>query len=109
MSMRDSKRRSHIELNRRFVGWCTREGVSVKSNDEVFFVDDKMLIRPEYLLNDVIYVDILKVGEFNPDNIRYYQQFANSFGTIILIKEEHMSELDDITKDHLIDKHGIFI
>jgi len=105
--MNNSKRRLHIELNRKFLGWCAKNELSITENHEVFFINESMLMKPEYVINNGIYVDILKRGEFKPENMSFYQDFANSFGTIVLIREEFMHDLDHITKAHLIDRYKL--
>jgi hypothetical protein len=107
MSMNNSKRRVHIELNRRFLSWCHSNSLIVKENNEVFFVNERLLMKPEYIINGNTYVDVLKSGEFKLENINYYQDFANSFGNLILIREEYILELDEITKEDLMKKHNI--
>jgi hypothetical protein len=57
-------------------------------------------------INDKIFVDILKTGEFKEENLEFYQIFAESFGTLILIKEEHIWSLDDIGKQDLEDRYN---
>ena len=107
MSMNNSRRRVHIELNRRFLAWCHSNSLSVRENHEVFFVNERLLMKPEYVINNSTYVDILKAGEFKLENIHYYQDFANSFGNLILIREEYILELDKISKDYFVEKHNI--
>lgn len=101
MSMNTTQRRVHIELNRQFLGWCSRNKLFVKENPEVFFVNEHLLMKPEYVINNTIYVDILKTGEFKEENLLYYQAFAESFGTLIIIREEYIWTLDQITKEDL--------
>ena len=64
MSMNTTQRRVHIELNRQFLSWCSKNNLSLKENSEVFFVNERLLMKPEYVINDKIFVDILKTGEF---------------------------------------------
>lgn len=95
------KKTVQIEVNRQFLNWCSTNGLLVKKNHEVFFVNERFLLKPEYIVNDKIYVDIIPVGQFNEDNIGYYEMFANSFGTLIVIREEDIDHLIDITKEDL--------
>lgn len=104
--MNTTQRRVHIELNRQFLGWCGKNGLSLKENSEVFFINERLLVRPEYIINNNIYVDILKRGEYNPDNMVYYHVFSQSFGTLLIIKEEDIWGLTHITKKELEEKHG---
>jgi hypothetical protein len=106
MSMNTTQRRVHIELNRQFLSWCSKNNLSLKENSEVFFVNERLLMKPEYIINDKIFVDILKTGEFKEENLEFYQIFAESFGTLILIKEDHIWSLDGISKQDLEDRHS---
>ena len=101
MSMNTTQRRVHIELNRQFLGWCSKNQLSLKENSEVFFGDERLLMKPEYIVNDKVFIDILKTGEFKEENLPYYQVFAESFGTLIIIKEEDIWTLDQISKEDL--------
>ena len=104
--MSTAQRRVHIELNRYFLSWCTKNNLSVRENSEVFFVNERLLMRPEYIINNNIFVDILKTDEFKEENVVYYQLFAESFGTLVIIKEEHIWGLNDITKEDLQDRYN---
>lgn len=104
--MSTAQRRVHIELNRHFLSWCTKNNLSVRENSEVFFVNERLLMRPEYIINNNIFVDILKTDEFKEENIAYYQLFAESFGTLVIIKEEHIWELNDITREDLENRYN---
>ncbi len=106
MSMNTTQRRVHIELNRQFLSWCSKNNLALKENSEVFFVNERLLMKPEYVINDKIFVDILKTGEFKEENLEFYQTFAESFGTLILIREEHIWSLDDITKGDLEERYN---
>ena len=106
MSMNTTKRRIHIELNRQFLNWCAKNKLTIRENSEVFFVNERLLMKPEYIINDSIFVDVLKKGEFKPENIEYYKMFADSFGTLIVIREEYILSLYDITKEDLEEKYN---
>lgn len=103
--MNTTQRRVHIELNRQFLGWCSKNKLSVRENPEVFFVNEHLLMKPEYVINNSVYVDILKTGEFKEENLPYYKSFSESFGTLIIIREEHISSLDQITKEDLTERY----
>ena len=101
MSMNTTQRRVHIELNRHFLSWCGKNNLSVRENPEVFFLNERLLMKPEYIINNNVFVDILKTEEFKEENVDYYKIFAESFGTLIIIKEEHIWGLNDITREDL--------
>jgi hypothetical protein len=103
--MSNQNKKINIELNRSFLNWCLKNNLSVKENPEIFFVNERFLIKPEYIINGKVFVDILKNGDYNEANFDNYKIFAQGFGTLILIKEEHIWLLDNITKGDLEETH----
>jgi hypothetical protein len=103
--MSNQNKKINIELNRSFLNWCLKNNLSVKENPEIFFVNERFLIKPEYIINGKVFVDILKNGDYNKANVDNYKNFAQGFGTLILIKEEHIWLLDNITKGDLEETH----
>ena len=103
--MSNQNKKINIELNRSFLNWCLKNNLSVKENPEIFFVNERFLIKPEYIINGKVFVDILKNGDYNEANVDNYKNFAQGFGTLILIKEEHVWLLDNITKGDLEETH----
>lgn len=100
--MRNHKRRINVELNRFFLNWCLKNNLNVRVNIETFFVNERFLIKPEYIINNKVFVDVIKNGEtYNQNDEQNYKAFANGFGTLILIKEEHLWLLNGITKNDL--------
>ena len=100
--MSNQNRKINIELNRSFLNWCLKNNLSVKENVEIFFVNERFLIKPEYIINNKVFVDIIKNGDtYNENDLQNYKSFANGFGTLILIKEEHLWLLNGITKEDL--------
>ena len=51
------KKTVQIEVNRQFLNWCSTNGLMVKKNQEVFFVNERLLMKPEYIINDSIIRD----------------------------------------------------
>ena len=101
MYMGRPKKTVQIELNRQFLNWCSTNDLSVKKNQEVFFVNERILMKPEYIINDSVYVDLIPTGQFNEEDVYSYILFASSFGTLIIIKEENIHYLNDITSKEL--------
>lgn len=99
--MSNQNKKINIELNRSFLNWCLKNNLNVKQNAEIFFVNERFLIKPEYVINNKVFVDILKNGEYNETNSDNYKNFAQGFGTLILIKEEHIWLLENITRADL--------
>lgn len=103
--MSNQNRKINIELNRSFLNWCLKNNLSVKENAEIFFVNERFLIKPEYIINNKVFVDIVKSGDYIEANSTNYKMFAEGFGTLILIKEEHLWLLSNITKRDLEEKY----
>jgi len=101
-----NRRKTNIEINRMFTNWCVNNNLNLKENHEVFFVNERILMKPEYVINNRTFIDIIKNGEFNENNTEHYKNFAYSFGTLILIKEEDISELINITKEDVENKYN---
>ena len=76
---RKEKNISDNTLNRKlgflksFLNWCLKNDLNVKENTEMFFVNERFLIKPEYIINNKVFVDILKNGEYNETNIDNYK------------------------------------
>ena len=103
--MSNQNRKINIELNRSFLNWCLKNNLNVKENTEIFFVNERFLIKPEYIINNKIFVDILKKNDYVETNNSNYKMFAQGFGTLILIKEEHLWLLSNITRQDLEDRY----
>ena len=99
--MNNQNKKINIELSRSFLNWCLKNNLNVKENTEMFFVNERFLIKPEYIINNKVFVDILKNGEYNETNIDNYKNFARGFGTLFVIKEEHILLLENITRGDL--------
>lgn len=95
------KKTVQIEVNRQFLNWCSMNGLQVKKNQEVFFVNERLLMKPEYIINDSVFVDVIPTGQFDGSQMVNYQLFANSFGTLIIIKEEDVAQLVNVTRKEL--------
>jgi len=100
------KKTVQIEVNRQFLNWCSTNGLMVKKNQEVFFVNERLLMKPEYIINDSVFVDIIPTGQFDGSQLINYQLFANSFGTLIIIKEEDAAHLNTISRRELEKRHN---
>jgi hypothetical protein len=103
--MSNQNRKINIELNRSFLNWCLKNNLNVKENAEIFFVNERFLIKPEYIINNKVFVDIVKSGDYIETNSTNYKMFAEGFGTLMLIKEEHLWLLSNITKQDLEEKY----
>lgn len=84
--------------------WCANNSLFVRSNHEVFFINERVLIRPEFIINERVYVDILDETQITEKYLGYCELFAKSYGTIILIPKNIIDNIKFITKKDLQDK-----
>lgn len=84
-----------------FIDWCTNQRLLVKYNEEVFFVDEKFLIKPEFIVNNRVYIDIINENDITPLYLGFCERFAMSFGAIMVIPENIINEFNDINKKTL--------
>lgn len=92
---------------KRFFIWCTHNKISAKLNDESFLINEYTLMKPEFIINNKIYVDLVKKSEITNEYILKCKRFAKSFGTIILFPREMLHDLYLIDKNDIEDKYDI--
>jgi hypothetical protein len=78
--------------------WCNDNHLSLKQNHEVFFISERVLMKPEYMINNKVYVDLVDPSDLNDKYFEYARLFSLSFGTIILIPRSTVSEINSINK-----------
>jgi hypothetical protein len=88
----DLKKINHL------ANWCNDNHLSLKQNHEVFFISERVLMKPEYIINNKVYVDLVDTSDLNEKYFEYSRLFSVSFGTIILIPRSAVSEINSISK-----------
>lgn len=98
---------NNISDLKQFFIWCTHNKITAKLNDESFLINEYTLMKPEFIINNRIYVDLVKQSEITTDYISKCKKFAKSFGTIILFPREMLYDLHLITKSDIELKYDI--
>ena len=81
--------------------WCVGNQLKIRPNPEVFFVNGRTLIKPEFVVNNKIYIDLVNDDEVNDNYIEYGKSFSKSFGTMVVIKRSDLINIHNVTKDDL--------
>ena len=76
-------------------------------NTEVFFVNERALVRPEFIINNNIYVDLVRKSDINERYKEICTDFSLSFGVIVVIPIETLPLLTEVTKQMFEQKYGI--
>ncbi len=87
--------------------WCGENRLFVRSNQEVFFINERILMKPEFIINENIYIDIVLAKQIDDKYLKYCELFSQSYGTIIVIPKEIISNITNITKKDLEQAYGI--
>jgi hypothetical protein len=86
--------------------WCRKNGLFVRTNKESFLVDNRILIRPEFIINETIFIDIMVRRKINSDYKEYCRLFSASFGVIIVIPSDSVHKINQIDKAMFNDRFG---
>ena len=89
------------------IDWCRDNGITIKPNSEVFFVNERALIRPEFILKNNIYIDLINQSEITERYMQICKEFSISFGSIILIPFESLLSINEITREMFEERYNI--
>ena len=78
--------------------WCKYQNLRIKQNDEVFFINERVLVKPEFIINNRIFVDIADEFEVTEKYLQIRQDFSKSYGTIIILPKSVLANIMDISK-----------
>ena len=78
--------------------WCKYQNLSIKPNKEMFFINEKLLLKPKYIINNRIFIDIPDDLEINEKYLEHRKIFSKSFGVIIIIPKSVIENIMDISK-----------
>lgn len=90
-----------------FIDWCHHNHIPVKPNTEVFFVNETALLRPEFIINNNIFVDLIERNQITDRYKEICQEFSMSFGTIILVPFDTLPNIGSVTKEQFESKYNI--
>lgn len=89
------------------IDWCNVNNIAIKRNNEVFFVNESTLIRPEYVLKNNIFIDLVDKSEINDRYIQICKDFSLSFGSIILMSFDSIPSLTKFSKAEFEERYDI--
>lgn len=78
--------------------WCKYQNLRIKKNDEVFFINERVLVKPEFIINNRIFVDIADDFEVTEKYLQIRRDFSKSYGTIIILPKSILANIMDISK-----------
>jgi hypothetical protein len=78
--------------------WCKYQNLRIKQNDEHFFINERVLVKPEFIINNRIFVDIADEFEVTEKYLQIRQDFSKSYGTIIILPKSVLANIMDISK-----------
>jgi hypothetical protein len=87
--------------------WCGNNGLFVRSNQEVFFISERVLMKPEFVINETIYIDLVEGRKITEKYKSYCELFSKSYGTIIVIPKEKIEEINSVTKKDFENRFNI--
>jgi len=90
-----------------FSDWCKDNNLHLAQNNEVFFINEKMSYKPEYIINYKIFVDILDDGEYTSEYAAKCERFKDGFAPIILIPHDLVPELHKITINDISERFNL--
>jgi hypothetical protein len=89
------------------IDWCRDNDIGLKPNGEVFFVNERALIRPEFVINNEIFIDLINQSEITERYVQICKEFSISFGAIILIPFESLPNINGLTKEMFEQRYNI--
>jgi len=89
------------------IEWCKYQNLRIRKNDEVFFINEKVLVKPDYVINSKVFVDIADDFEITEKYIQIRQDFSKSYGTLIILPKSILLNIMDISKIDIQTKFNI--
>jgi hypothetical protein len=99
-------RNDYVEIQH-LKNWCVGNQLKLRPNPEVFFVNGRTLIKPEFVINNEVYIDLVNDDELTDNYIEYCKAFSRSFGAMIIIKRTEIHNIHNITKEDIENKFDI--
>lgn len=68
-----------------FEEWCEEQKVNCTKNNKIFYLENKEFVKPDYLINGVVFVKII---DSIPKITRYrtsFQEFKKTYGPLLII------------------------
>ena len=87
--------------------WCKYQNLRIIKNDEVFFVNERLLLKPDYIINGKIFVETPNDFEVTEKYLEMRGLFSKSYGTIMVIPHSVINDMSEITKFDIQNKFNI--
>lgn len=81
--------------------WCLQYNLKIELNDEVFFMNERILMKPDFILNNKVYVDLVDDADLSDAYSGYCEAFARSYGMLMVIPLSMVPEIETLTKKDL--------
>jgi|688.fasta_scaffold455704_2 hypothetical protein len=78
--------------------WCVDNGLTIQPNNEVFFITETVLMKPEFIINGKVYFDLIEGRKITNKYMGYCEKFSRSYGIIVVIPNEIVSSINTVTK-----------
>jgi hypothetical protein len=91
-------KKTQIDYYNLLSNWCGDNGLFVRTNHEVFFINERLLMKPEYIINETVFIDLVDEGQITEKYLGYCELFSKSYGTIIVISRDKLDDIKTITK-----------
>lgn len=98
---------NQIEYHNKLSTWCGNNGLFLKTNHEVFFINERVLMKPEYIINENVFIDLVDSSQITEKYMGYCKLFSKSYGTILVIPKEKLFEIESVTKKDLETRFNI--
>lgn len=89
---------TQIEYYNQLSAWCGDNNLFVRTNHEVFFINERVLMKPEYVINETVFIDLVDKSQITEKYMKYCELFSKSYGTILVIPKEILAEIDTVSK-----------
>jgi hypothetical protein len=100
-------KKTQIDYYNTLSNWCGDNGLFVRTNHEVFFINERVLMKPEYIINETVFIDLVDEGQITDKYLGYCELFSKSYGTIIVISREKLDDVKTITKKDIESRFNI--
>ena len=100
-------KKTQIDYYNQLSAWCRDNGLFVRTNHEVFFINERVLMKPEYVINETVFIDLVDESQITDKYLGYCELFSKSYGTIIVVAKQKLPEIRSITKKDIESRFNI--
>lgn len=79
--------------------WCNNNALTLKENKEAFFINERAILTPDFIINDKVFIEIFDdLSYLNENQIEYRKYFSKSYGPLLCLTTMSLDTIDQITK-----------